>query len=416
MRDRSNLSDRETRNAERETGLKIVFLAPFGIRPKGTVLARMIPIACELQALGHTVIIVAPPYTNPEDSGKVETVRGVRLINVVLPGGGKVAGTLTLAWRMLKVAQAERPDLVHLFKPKGYGGIAAMLLILARKVGVRVPPVLVDTDDWEGKGGMNDLHSYSGAERAVFAFQERWLLPHALGVTIASRGLEEMSASTGVASSRIFYLPNCVEELPRGNGTEVRRRLGIPADAPVLLLYTRFFEFDQEKLHHVLAGVYRQVPSVHFLVVGKGRKGEEALLDAAARRLGFSPALHVAGWVEPVELGDYLAAGDVAIYPFDDTLVNRCKCPAKLTELMRAGVPVVADRVGQLCEYIPDRQGGILCDTRKPDEMVAGTVALLTDLPRAAALGEEGRTYLLDRFNWRRHVEGLHHFYLRSIQ
>ena len=34
---------------------------------------------------------------------------------------------------------------------------------------------------------------------------------------------------------------------------------------------------------------------------------------------------------------DYLATADVAIYPFTDSLVNSCKCPAKLTELLRVG-------------------------------------------------------------------------------
>jgi len=47
--------------------MKIVFLAPFGIRPKGTVIARMVPLAAGLCALGHEVVIVAPPYTNTED-------------------------------------------------------------------------------------------------------------------------------------------------------------------------------------------------------------------------------------------------------------------------------------------------------------------------------------------------------------
>ena len=95
--------------------MKIVFLAPFGIRPKGTVIARMIPLAVELQALGHEVVIVAPPYTNPEDSGKTEQVRGVKLCNVALGPKSKALSAPVLAWRMLRAALAEKPDLVHLF-------------------------------------------------------------------------------------------------------------------------------------------------------------------------------------------------------------------------------------------------------------------------------------------------------------
>jgi len=31
----------------------------------------------------------------------------------------------------------------------------------------------------------------------------------------------------------------------------------------------------------------------------------------------------------------------VALYPFDDNLINRTKCPVKLTDLLYAGIPVV---------------------------------------------------------------------------
>lgn len=117
--------------------MKIVFLAPFGIRPKGTLIARMLPLAAEVQARGHQVTIIAPPYTNPEDSGLVETVRGVRLVNIHLAPKG-VIGTLQMAWRMLRGAMAEKPDLIHLFKPKGYGGVAAMLLLWLRRCGVQL--------------------------------------------------------------------------------------------------------------------------------------------------------------------------------------------------------------------------------------------------------------------------------------
>ncbi len=96
------------------------------------------------------VTIVAPPYTNPEDSGKIELLRGVRLVNVVLPAGGKALGTLPLSWRMFHAAMDEKPDLVHLFKPKGYGGLAAMLILLLGRLRVRMPPLFLDSDDWEG--------------------------------------------------------------------------------------------------------------------------------------------------------------------------------------------------------------------------------------------------------------------------
>lgn len=391
--------------------MKIVFLAPFGIRPKGTVIARMVPLAAELQVLGHQVVIVAPPYTNPEDAGKTEVVHGVTLRNVVLGPKNKALAAPVLMWRMFRTALDEKADLVHLFKPKGYGGLAAMLHLLLQRLGLRLPPLFVDTDDWEGQGGIETLHAYSYPECQLYRVQERWLPLRAAGVTVASRMLETLVGDRGVPPERTLYLPNCVEVVPAGNGAVAREKLGIPSDAPVVLLYTRFFEFDQEKLHVLFAEICRRVPHVRLLVVGKGRNNEEALLAKAGARMGFASALVVAGWVDPAELPDYLAAGDVAIYPFADTLVNRAKCPAKLTELLRAGVPVVADRVGQLAEYIKPDVSGILCNPDDWQEMADRVVELLLDPSRRFSLGEAGRRYLLERFRWREFALQLHDFY-----
>lgn len=391
--------------------MKIVFLAPFGIRPKGTLIARMLPLADELQRLGHTVTIVAPPYTNPEDSGRVETVRGVTVRNVELPASVGAISAPVIAWRMYRVAMAEQPDLVHLFKPKGYGGLAAMMLALFRRIGVRQPMLFVDMDDWEGRGGMNDLHPYSAIEKSLFQFQEEWIPLQAAGITVASRTLQAKAWGMGAPLQRVLYLPNCVEDMPTADGCLVRERLGIPGDAPVLLLYTRFFEFSQDKLHYLLAEIHRRVPGVRFLVVGKGRNNEESLLLARGEELGFSRALVMGGWLEPDDIPSYLAAGDVAIYPFSDTLINRSKCPAKLTEILRAGVPVVADAVGQLAEYVKSGVSGVLCDPDDWREMADRTTDLLLDQKRREELGVAGRKYLLDKFAWNGYAEKLNQFY-----
>ncbi len=395
--------------------MKIVFLAPFGIRPKGTVIARMLPLAAALQKVGHTVTIVAPPYTNPEDSGRVEVVNGVRLLNVTLPCCGKVFGTLPLVWRMLRATLAEKPEVIHLFKPKGYGGLSSMLHLSLQRLGLTLPPLFVDTDDWEGYGGMNELHNYSPFEKRFFAFQEQWLLRNCAGVTVASRELEKLTCGIGVPAERVLYLPNCVQEMVRGDGASIRAKFGIGINEPVVLLYTRFFEFAQDRLYRVFAKIHQRVPGVRFLVVGKGRHEEETQLLTAAQEFGFSSALVLAGWLNPDEIPDYLAAADVGLYPLDDTLVNRAKCPAKLIEIVSSGIPVVADRIGQVPEYLNDGISGYLCQPGNDDEMAELSAALLHDRIRARMYGADGRRHILTVFNWRDFADRLDLSYKNKI-
>lgn len=395
--------------------MKIVFIAPFGIRPKGTLIARMLPIAVEMQSRGHNVVIVAPPYTNPEDSGKVEAVRGVKLINISLSHSNKMLATPILSWRLFRAALKEKPDLIHLFKPKGYGGMAAILHIFLQCIGRRLPLLFVDTDDWEGHGGMSNILPYTSLERIIFQFQEDWIPQHAKGITVASRTLQTKIWGMGMPQERVLYIPNCADETPLGNGSRVREKLGIPPDALVVLLYTRFFEFSQEKLYFLFDNIYRKAPGVRFLIVGKGRNNEEERLEKAGKERGFGPALVMAGWIEIEELPDYLASGDVAIYPFADTLINRAKCPAKLTDLLRGELAVVADNVGQIAEYIKPEESGILCDPDNWYEMVVRTVELLQNREERRRLGKAGRLTLLERFSWKILAERLENFYNKTI-
>lgn len=391
--------------------MKIVFLSPFGIRPKGSLIARLLPLAKELDALNHQVTIIAPPYTNPEDSGKTEVVDGITIRNIDLGTGNKIKATIQNSQRMYKAALEEAPDLIHLFKPKGYGGLASMYLSLKNDVGFSSVPLFVDTDDWEGKGGMNDIQPYSASEKWLFDFQERWLPQRAVGVSVASLALKEQVQSRGVSENRILYLPNCVESKKKGDGTAIRERYGIGARTPVVLLYTRFFEFSQERLYFVFKALATSWPGVRFMVVGQGRQGEHELLELAAKESGFSSNLVMAGWVEPEDIPDYLDAADVAIYPLDDTLINRSKCPAKLTEIMLAGCPVVSDRIGQATEYVRHEDNGILVDPESPDDMAKAVLFLLNNEELRIQYGENAKAYLLERFNWKNAAEKLNFFY-----
>lgn len=391
--------------------MKIVFMAPFGVRPKGTLQARMLPLAKALQVRGHEVEIVAPPYTNPEDAGLVEVVEGIPVRNVTLgPAIGVLAAPL-IALRMLRTSWDRHADLIHLFKPKGYGGLAALAHLALQACGLRLPTLVVDSDDREGAGGMNDIHPYSWAEKRLFALQETLLTRYAAGVTVASRTLESLAWSMGATVRQTLYLPNGPLVRSAGDRLSGRQRFGIPQDAPVLLLYTRFFEFSQQRLHDVLEQVCRQVPRLRVLVVGQGRHDEERALEQAAIRGGFRDALVLAGWQDPERLPDCLAAADVAIYLFDDTLVNRTKCPAKLAELAAAGIPVVAERVGQIGEYLIHAESGLLAEAGDVAGLVAAVVQVLGDQELACRLGRAAAQRLRFEFGWDAAALRLERFY-----
>lgn len=385
--------------------MRIVFVGPFAMQPKRTMAVRALPLAKALAARGHAVSVLLPPWDSPQDSGREWIEGGVRVSNVPLASLPPPAEQSTVTWRLVQAAFRQRPEIIHCFKPKSYAGLVAWVVWQAKRLGRTQVRLVVDTDDWEGRGGWNELGPYRGWQKRFFARQECWGLTHCDAVTVASRALETIVWSLGVPRNRVYYMPNgwwpTADAAALDRTAELRHRHDL-GNAPVALLYTRFFEYRVERALAIMRGVLDQVPETRWLVVGKGLFGEEARLLALARQEQLLHRITYAGWVTPAELADYFALARVAIYPFDDTLINRSKCAVKLIDLMGAGVPVVADAVGQNSEYIVDGVSGLLVTAEDTDAFVAGVVRLLRDHALASSIAEGARERIQAEFDWRK--------------
>jgi len=404
--------------------MNIVMIGPFGLQPKGTLSVRALPMAKALVARTHSVTLLIPPWDHPPHAGREWEEGGVRVVNVDLPSRLPVLFHVLLTLRLVRRTLALRPDVIHFFKPKAYAGLAHFILWWLRRLrlaGRRLPPsvrLIVDADDWEQ--AWNEVETYSPAHKRFFACQERWGLTHADAVVVASRALMGLVQGLGVPTSRIFYVPNGVrpslaEQADLGPSLEERtnavRMLWELDDALVVLLYTRFFEFRLRRVVEILRQVVAGEPRAKLLVVGEGLFGEESDLDDKLEAAGLSEHAVFTGWVEAERLPDYFAASDVAIFPFDDTLINRAKCSVKLIDVLAAGLPVVADAVGQNAEYIVDGESGLTVGPEDDTAFAEAILRLLAEPALRARLGAAAARRVRERFSWGKLVEEVEQAY-----
>ncbi len=390
---------------------------------------RALPMAKALAARGHSVTLLLPPWQNPEDAGKSWQEDGVAIENIALPPHIPGLFHVLIALRLAHRTLALHPDVVHLFKPKAYSGLTHWLLTrLPRK---HRPRLVVDTDDWEGPGGWNEIGGYTPAQRRFFAWQERWGLTHANAITVASRALESLVWAMGIPSERVFYVPNGVtKEQEAGSKRQEAKENHILHPAPCILLYTRFFEFPVSRVIEVLRRVREQVPEVRLYVVGKGLFGEEEELFRLARQHWLTVADHSSqvthhpssithdityfGWVPAETLPAHFSRATLAIYPFDDTLINRCKCAVKLLDLLAAGVPVVTEAVGQNREYIRHGETGWLVEAGDVEAFAEAVTRLLENTSLRENLGRAAAQDLREKFAWNRLVKKVEQAYGRQ--
>lgn len=412
--------------------MKVVMLGPFGLVPKGTVSVRALPMAQALARRGYRVTIILPPWDHPQDAGRRFEGDGVRIYNIALPPRLPLLQHLLIAWRMVRQALAERPEVIHCFKPKAYAGLAAMVIWLLKRLGLSRVRLVIDSDDWEGWGGWNEVAGYPWLQKVFFAWQERWGLKHCDAITVASRALETIVWSLGVSPRKVHYVPNGVVYAPFPDSLAAHENAttdGRPptaafprhgdgmgdfknGEAPLILLYTRFLEFRLERAVEIFRRVIEAMPQARLLVVGKGLSGEEERFAALMREAGLEDRLIYAGWVPQEELPSYFASATLAIYPMDDTLVNRAKCAVKLIDLLKHGMAVVADRVGQADEYIEHGVSGILVEPGDTAAFAQALLRLLRDEAERARLGENAARRVRERFSWDALIQRVEKAYL----
>jgi glycosyltransferase involved in cell wall biosynthesis len=379
--------------------MNLVMIGPFAWTPKGTVSARAFHIARALVKRGHEATVLLVPYDNPTEAGREFEREGVHVhaLTVTRPS---VLSLLCDPLCLARAALRLHPDVVHVFKPVGYSGLAGMWLATFSRV-----PLVVDTDDWEGAGGWSDVNPYPRVWKRFFDFQERWLPRHAAAVTVVSRALQTQVWGFGVPPARVVYLPNGPDTLFRerkaageARREEIRAQLGV-GDA-VLAIYVGHIPRgnDLDIAIEALPRVAAEVGDVRLVIVGEG-DGRPAL-EERVHELGLGERVVFTGWVDHAEIPAYLAAADVAIHPYRDTLVNRAKCAGKVIEYMAMGKAVVTGRVGMNREYIVHGESGLLTKPGDVDDFATAMARVLADRALAAELGRNAEARIWTEFDW----------------
>lgn len=172
---------------------------------------------------------------------------------------------------------------------------------------------------------------------------------------------------------------------PQRRGDWLRRRLGLPAEARVLVYAGRF---AGEKNVPVLLDAFARLGSpYHLLLIGGSRRSRPA---ANVTMLPYRR--------DGIELAQWLASADALVHAGTKETFGLV-----VLEAMACGRPVVAARAGAFPELVDERVG-ILAEPGSGERMAAAIAALYErDIE---ALGANARSRVLRKFTWNRAFQG----------
>jgi glycosyltransferase involved in cell wall biosynthesis len=244
-------------------------------------------------------------------------------------------------------------------------------------------------------------HGYTATSLAwrLYDQLDRWSLLGADRVMTACEAFAtDLNVRLGIRRERLSVhrspLAADASPTPRSDAGALRKELGLPPDAQIVLSVGRL---SKEKGHADLirAMVYAraQRPEAVLLIVGDGP--EQPRLEHLCTRLGLVESIRFVGYRNDVA-PYYEAASVFALTSHSEG------SPNVLLEAMQAEVPIVATAVGGVGEMIRHREHGLLVPRGDVEAIASGIVELLgnPELCRAltSAAHQSLAAYSLERY------------------
>jgi glycosyltransferase involved in cell wall biosynthesis len=350
---------------------------------------HMDELIAALRALGHDVIIVGPERTARLEFGEGDDP--VALLKRALPQtlyeALEFGYNLVALWRLWGMFRRHRPEAIY----ERYNLFFLAGPLLCRLYAI---PLLLEVNApiCEERIAVDGL-----ALRRFAAWTQRVAWRSADIVLPVTEVLAGHVRRAGIAAERIVVVPNGVDATkfvaPPGR-EDAKRRLGL--SGKVVLGFTGFVRQwnGLDRVVDLIAACGAEF-NLHLLLVGDGPARAE--LERRAERAGVRARMTITGIVPRDQIGNHIAAFDIALQPG----VTAYASPLKIFEYMTAELAIVAPDQPNIREILTDRADALLFDADRPEALGAAVLELCRDEALRKRLAAAARATIDRRgFTW----------------
>ena len=193
---------------------------------------------------------------------------------------------------------------------------------------------------------------------------------------------------------------------------EARARLGVPANARVVLFFGLIKLYKGlMTLIEAMGRVHAAQPDAHLLIAGQSEEPLAPYLDAMATHgLDGAVTAHF-GFVPSNAVADYFAAADVVCLPYREASQS-----AVLFDAYRYGKPVVVTRVGGLPEVVDEGDNGFVTPPDDATALAEALARLLADPAMSDRFGQRSLELAETRYSWAQSAEQTERVYREAIE
>jgi glycosyltransferase involved in cell wall biosynthesis len=326
-----------------------------------------------LRSLGHRAVLVA----HPEGELFRRMSEGHDLIGLT----PRHELDLAAAWRLWRVINQLRPDVVHAHDPHAVS-VAALALSFG---SLSAPPLFIASRrvDFHLKGGSLSRWKY----RQVDCF------------IAASNAIREMLLEDGIDDRHVLMVHEGVDidRVLSAPPINIHAEFWLPTHAPIVGNVAALVPHKgQRYLIEAASLVLRELPDARFVILGEGElrpqlehQIHERCLDKHVILAGFRP-----------DVMSFHRSFDLFVMSSVTEGLG-----TSLLDAMAASKAIVATRVGGVPDVVEDGKTGVLVPPRDPHGLADAIVSLLNDDSQRDDMGTRAFARVQSRFSATRMVE-----------
>lgn len=379
--------------------IRVLFVSECYHPVKNGVVSVIDILTEQLRRRGHEVMIVAPRHPKQAEPEPEGVVRVPSLPNPFYPD---YPAAVPWARELSNVLDNFKPNLVH---THSFMWLSRFALKNAQHRNI---PVITTFHTL-----VTEYLHYAPVPRWVsLPFIARWCASFcnkcSVVITVSSIA-EPLLRSFGVTVP-IEFIPTGIdaEQFGKGNGFRVRKELGIPTTASVLLYVGRIAkEKNISFLLEALSPVLAERTRTYLVLVGDGPEMEA--MKEKAKRLPGGDKIIFAGSRPRSEIPDFHAAADIFVFASVTEMQG-----LSVSEAMMSGLPVVVVGEGGIKYFVKDGEVGFVV----PHDALsfANAVRTLLDKPHLRmAMGERARAFAMETFSLSICLDRLENLYQKVL-
>jgi len=155
--------------------------------------------------------------------------------------------------------------------------------------------------------------------------------------------------------------------------------------------------------------------NIHLRIAGSTNdKKKMADLLELVNNTGISNRIHLMGMIKREDLPSLLGSSLMLILPRKRGLFSDAGFPTKLGEYLASGRPVVVTNVGEIGNYLTDRENALLVEPEDLDSFAVAIRYLLENPQKADEIGAAGKKLAEKEFDYRQYGVSLVNFLVPS--